>query len=47
MNSSPIPTDKPRDGWELAAIEMAEAGDDELLFDDVFEDEDCCEQLED
>ncbi len=33
----PIP--KPRKGWELAFKKMAEKGDDHLLIDDVFEDE--------
>ena len=33
------PISKPRKGWEKAFKEMAENGDDRLLFDDVFEDE--------
>lgn len=33
------PLNKPRKGWEEAFKEMAEKGDDRLLFDDVFEDE--------
>ena len=33
------PLSKPRKGWELAFKEMAENGDDRLLFNDVFEDE--------
>lgn len=33
------PSSKPRKGWEKAFKEMAENGDDQLLFDDVFEDE--------
>ncbi len=34
------PISKPRQGWEEAFKEMNEKGDDELLFDDVFENED-------
>ena len=34
------PTTKPRKGWEEAFKEMNEQGDDQLLFSDVFEDED-------
>jgi antitoxin MazE len=30
----------PRQGWEEAAKQMAQAGDDELLIPDFFEDED-------
>ena len=33
------PVKKVREGWEEAFKEMAENGDDELLMDDVFEDE--------
>jgi antitoxin MazE len=33
------PVDTPRQGWENAFKEMHENGDDKLLFDDVFEDE--------
>ena len=33
------PTSKPRKGWENKFKEMAEKGDDKMLFDDVFEDE--------
>jgi antitoxin MazE len=33
------PLSKPRRGWDLAFKEMAENGDDRLLFNDVFEDE--------
>ncbi|MCI4650696.1 AbrB/MazE/SpoVT family DNA-binding domain-containing protein [Phaeodactylibacter sp.] len=33
------PVKKPRDGWDEAFKKMAERGDDELLIDDVFEDE--------
>lgn len=33
------PSSQPRKGWEKAFKEMAEKGDDQLLFDDVFEDE--------
>jgi len=33
------PLSKPRQGWEKSFIEMAENGDDRLLIDDVFEDE--------
>ncbi len=31
---------KPRNGWDKAFAEMAKNGDDKLMFDDVFEDED-------
>ena len=33
------PVKKVRDGWDEALKKMAERGDDELLIDDVFEDE--------
>ncbi|KGE85995.1 MAG: AbrB/MazE/SpoVT family DNA-binding domain-containing protein [Phaeodactylibacter xiamenensis] len=33
------PVKKPRDGWDEAFKKMADRGDDELLIDDVFEDE--------
>jgi len=33
------PITTPRKGWEEAFKKMAENGDDQLLFDDVFEDE--------
>ena len=33
------PIKKVRDGWDKAFKKMAERGDDELLIDDVFEDE--------
>jgi antitoxin MazE len=33
------PLSKPRKGWEEAFKEMSENGDDQLLFNDVFEDE--------
>lgn len=33
------PLSKPRKGWDLAFKEMANNGDDRLLFNDVFEDE--------
>lgn len=33
------PLSKPRKGWDLAFKEMASNGDDRLLFNDVFEDE--------
>ncbi len=33
------PLSKPRKGWESAFKEMSENGDDRLLFNDVFEDE--------
>ena len=33
------PLSNPRKGWEEAFKEMAEEGDDRLLFNDVFEDE--------
>jgi len=33
------PISKPRKGWEKAFKEMSENKDDNLLFDDVFEDE--------
>ena len=32
-------TDTPRKGWEEAFKKMSENGDDRLLFNDVFEDE--------
>ena len=34
------PVSSPRKGWESAFKEMNEKGDDKLLFDDVFENED-------
>ncbi|UBM61315.1 AbrB/MazE/SpoVT family DNA-binding domain-containing protein [Candidatus Sulfidibacterium hydrothermale] len=33
------PISQPRKGWEKAFKEMNEKGDDQLLFNDVFEDE--------
>lgn len=33
------PISSPRKGWEKAFKEMNENGDDQLLFDDVFENE--------
>ena len=33
------PISSPRKGWEKAFKEMNENGDDQLLFNDVFEDE--------
>ena len=33
------PLSKPRKGWDLKFKEMADNGDDRLLFNDVFEDE--------
>lgn len=33
------PISKPRNGWEKAFEKMAKNGDDNLLIDDVFEDE--------
>jgi len=33
------PISTPRKGWDKAFKEMNERGDDQLLFDDVFEDE--------
>lgn len=33
------PLSKPRKGWEKAFKEMSENGDDRLLFNDVFDDE--------
>lgn len=33
------PLTKPRKGWEKAFIEMHNNGDDKLLFNDIFEDE--------
>ncbi|MFC0878046.1 AbrB/MazE/SpoVT family DNA-binding domain-containing protein [Saccharicrinis sp. FJH2] len=33
------PSSTPRKGWDKAFKEMNENGDDRLLFDDVFEDE--------
>ncbi len=33
------PVSTPRKGWEQAFKEMNERGDDQLLFDDVFENE--------
>jgi len=34
------PVSKPREGWEASFEKMHENGDDELLIDDIFEDED-------
>ena len=34
------PVDQPRQGWDEAFKKMHEQGDDQLLMDDVFEDED-------
>ncbi len=39
------PTSIPRKNWEAAFREMNEQGDDQLLFDDVFEDENMEEWL--
>lgn len=33
------PIDEPRKGWDKAFKKMHEKGDDQLLMDDVFEDE--------
>jgi antitoxin MazE len=33
------PISTPRKNWEKSFIEMSENGDDQLLFNDVFEDE--------
>lgn len=33
------PVSRPRAGWEAAFEEMHQSGDDQLLIDDVFEDE--------
>lgn len=33
------PVSKPRKGWEKSFKEMSENGEDQLLFNDVFEDE--------
>lgn len=33
------PISNPRNGWETAFKEMSENGDDQLLFNDVFENE--------
>ena len=33
------PSSKPRRGWEKAFKQMHENGEDQLLFDDVFKDE--------
>ena len=33
------PLSKPRKNWEMAFKEMAENGDDKLLIDDIFDDE--------
>jgi antitoxin MazE len=30
----------PRKGWEKSFVEMAKNGDDKLIFDDIFEDDD-------
>jgi antitoxin MazE len=35
------PLAEPRQGWDQAFARMAEAGDDILLIDDVFQDEEC------
>ncbi len=35
-----VPISKPREGWEKAFQELAQNGDDELLINDVFDDED-------
>ena len=34
------PVKNPREGWSESFKQMNEMGDDKLLFDDVFEDED-------
>lgn len=34
------PIHAPREGWDAAFQQMHEAGDDQLLIDDVFDDED-------
>ncbi|HBH07614.1 MAG TPA: MazF family transcriptional regulator [Flavobacteriales bacterium] len=34
------PLSNPRAGWEESFKEMNENGDDQLLFDDIYEDED-------
>ena len=34
------PISTPRKGWETAFKEMNENGDDQLLFDDIFDNED-------
>lgn len=34
-----LPKSEPRKGWDLAFMEMSKNGDDQLLMDDVFEDE--------
>ena len=33
------PISKPRKGWDKAFKEMSENGDDQLLFNDIFDDE--------
>nr|NQU93838.1 AbrB/MazE/SpoVT family DNA-binding domain-containing protein [Bacteroidota bacterium] len=33
------PISQPRQGWDIAFKEMNNNGDDQLLFDDVFDDE--------
>ena len=33
------PSSEPRKGWDMSFKEMAANGDDQLLFDDIFEDE--------
>ncbi len=38
------PLSKPRKGWEEAFKEMSEQGDDRLLFNDVFDDEENLEE---
>lgn len=34
-----IPKSEPRKGWDVAFKQMSENGNDQLLIDDVFEDE--------
>ena len=34
-----IPKSEPRKGWDLVFMEMSKNGNDQLLIDDVFEDE--------
>ncbi len=34
------PIDEPRKDWDIAFKEMHDKGDDQLLFNDIFEDED-------
>ncbi len=38
------PVRKPREGWEASFKAMHENGDDELLIEDIFEDEDFQEE---